>query len=90
MKEEILGMALIDKKVKVFFEPLSTTKENEELPYYYYQFKGVNSTRRQNGCITKIFISDDNQKYHKDKYSVEVHFENGKIGIYRLRYIEVI
>mgnify|MGYP000423424999 CR=1 FL=1 len=81
---------LIGKKVKVYFEPLSTTKENEELPYYYYQFKGFNSKRRQSGYITKVLIGDNKQKYYKDKYSVEVNFENGNIGIYRLRYVEVI
>jgi hypothetical protein len=80
---------LIGKKVKVFYEPLSTTKDNEKLPYYYYQFKGLNSTRRQNGTVIDIFIGDEKQNYYKDKYSVKVHFENDKIGIYRLRYVEV-
>jgi hypothetical protein len=81
---------LIGKKVKVFYEPLSTTKENEKLPYYHYQFKGLNSTRRQVGSITKVFVGDDKQDYYKDKYSATISFENGKIGNYRLRYIEIL
>ena len=78
---------IIGKKVKVYYEPLSTLRENETLPYYHYQFKGANSTRRQNGTISTVFVSNEKENYYKDRYSAKVVFDNGKIGIYRLRYI---